>query len=117
MYGQPIHSLGSAIFIGALSQFSIILIMLFMIILNWAMNLIVIIRHKINKTVQRITGQKIATTTISLLVLFGSMIILTAIFSPVKYIVVDEILICIATILVLTDNLMLKNSVIMIEDF
>lgn len=117
MYGQPIHSLGSAIFIGALSQFSIILIMLFMIILNWAINLIVIIRHKINKTVQRITGQKIATTTISLLVLFGSMIILTAIFSPVKYIVVDEILICIATILVLTDNLMLKNSVIMIEDF
>lgn len=80
-------------------------------------NLIIILRHKINKTVQRISGQKIVTTTISLTVLFGVIIILTAIFSPVKYIVADEILVCIATILILTDNLMLKNNAIMIEDF
>ena len=80
-------------------------------------NLIIIIRHKINKTVQKITGQKVATTTISLIVLFGVIIALTAIFSPVKYIIADEILLCIATILILTDNLMLKNSVIMIEDY
>lgn len=80
-------------------------------------NLIIIIRHKINKTVQRVSGQKIVTTTISLLVLFGVIIALTACFSPVKYIVADEVLICIATILVLTDNLMLKNNAIMIEDF
>lgn len=58
----------------------------------------------------------IVTTTISLILFFGIIIILTAIFSPEKYIVADEILICIATILILTDNLMLKNNAIMIED-
>lgn len=80
-------------------------------------NLIIIIRHKINKTVQRITGQRVVTTTISLLLLFGVIIVLTAIFSSEKYIVADEVLICIATILILTDNLMLKNNSIMIEDY
>ena len=80
-------------------------------------NLIIIIRHKINKAVQRITGQKIVTTTISLLILFGVIILLTAIISSEKYIVADEVLICIATILILTDNLMLKNNSIMIEDY
>ena len=80
-------------------------------------NLIIIIRHKINKAVQRITGQRVVTTTVSLLILFGIIIILTAIFLPEKYIVSDEVLMCIATILILTDNLMLKNNSIMIEDY
>jgi len=86
-------------------------------ILYIPINIIIIIRHKINKTVQRVTGQKIVTTTISLIVLFSVIIALTAMFSSSKYIVADEILICIATILILTDNLMLKNNAIMIEDF
>ena len=90
---------------------------LIMGILYIPINLIIMIRHKINKTVQKITGQKIVTTTISLLVFFGIIIILTAIFSPIKYIIADEILVCIATILILTDNLMLKNNVMMIEDY
>lgn len=34
-------------------------------------NLIIIIRHKINKAVQRVSRQKVVTTTISLLVFFG----------------------------------------------
>ena len=86
-------------------------------ILYVPINLIIIIRHKINKVIQRVTGQKVVTTTISLFVLFGAIILLTAIITPVKYIVADEVLICIATILILTDNLMLKNSSIMIEDY
>ncbi len=90
---------------------------LFMGILYVPINLIVIIRHKINKSVQKITGQKVVTTTISLLVLFGVIILLTYIFSTHKYIVADEILICIATIIILTDNLMMKNNPIMIEDY
>lgn len=90
---------------------------LIMGILYIPINLIIMLRHKINKTVQRITGQKVATTTISLLVFFGIIILLTAIFSTTKYIIADEILICIATILILTDNLMLKNNAIMIEDY
>ncbi len=90
---------------------------LFMGLIYVPINLIIITRHKINKVVQRITGQKVVTTTVSLLVLFGIIILLTAIISPEKYIVADEVLICIATILILTDNLMLKNNSIMIEDY
>lgn len=75
------------------------------------------IRHKVNKTVQKVTGQKVATTTISTIVFLGIIIIITAIFIPAKFLIADEILICIATILVLTDNLMLKNDAIMIEDY
>lgn len=81
------------------------------------LNIIIMIRHKVNKTVQKVTGQKVATTTISTVIFFGIIIILTAIFAPAKFLVADEILICIATILVLTDNLMLKNDAIMIEDY
>lgn len=90
---------------------------LIMGILYVPVNLIVMFKHKVNKTVQRITGQKVATTTISIIILFSIVIIVTAIFAPQKYIVADEILICVATILILTDNLMLKNNVSMIEDY
>lgn len=81
------------------------------------LNILIMIRHKVNKTVQKVTGQKVATTTISTIVFFGIIIIITAIFIPAKFLIADEILICIATILVLTDNLMLKNDAIMIEDY
>ena len=98
-------------------MFIIMLLPFFMGLLYLPLNLIVMVRHKINKTVQKISGQKVVTTTISLLILFGVIIVLTAIFSIQKYIIADEILICIATILILTDNLMLKNNAIMIEDY
>ena len=98
-------------------KYVIIIFPLAMGLLYLPLNLIIIIRHKVNKTVQRITGQKVVTTTISIVFIFAIIITLTAIFSPVKYIVADEILICIATILILTDNLMLKNSASMIEDY
>ena len=98
-------------------MFIIMLLPFFMGFLYLPLNLIVMVRHKINKTVQKISGQKVVTTTISLLILFGVIIALTAIFSIQKYIIADEILICIATILILTDNLMLKNNAIMIEDY
>ncbi len=110
----------SKISTGFLGIFLIYMIPLFPVlmgILYLPINLIIITRHKINKVVQRVTGQKVVTTTISLLVLFSIIILLTAIISPEKYIVADEVLICIATILILTDNLMLKNNSIMIEDY
>lgn len=103
--------------LSALGLYLIPLIPVMMGLLYLPINLIIMIRHKINKTVQRVTGQKVVTTTISLAVFFGVIILLTAILSPVKYIVADEVLICMATILILTDNLMLKNNAIMIEDF
>ena len=68
------------------------------------------IKHKVNRLVQKITGQKVVIKTLTVLSIFLLIIILTAIFSPVKYIITDEILLCIAVIIVVTDNLMLKNN-------
>lgn len=110
-------SQNSSMLLFVVLKYIIIIFPLAMGLLYLPLNLIIIIRHKVNKTVQRITGQKVVTTTISIILIFAIIITLTAIFSPVKYIVADEILICIATILILTDNLMLKNSASMIEDY
>ena len=81
------------------------------------LNVIIMIRHSLNKAVQRVSGQKIVTTTISLLVLFGIIMLVTAILTKGSYLVADEFLICIATILILTDNLMLKNNANLIGDY
>ncbi len=88
-----------------------------MVIVYVPITLIVIIRQKVSNSSRKISANKVSTTAISTIILFGIGIILTAIFSPAKYIIADEILICMATILVLTDNLMLKNHPIMIEDY
>lgn len=100
-----------------LLSFSLAFIPVVMGLIQVILNIIIMIRHKVNKTVQKVTGQRVVTTTISTVVLFGILIVLTAIFAPAKFLVADEILLCIATILVLTDNLMLKNDAIMIEDY
>ena len=40
-------------------------------IISIFINLIIMVRHKINKAVQRITGQKVVTTTVSFIIIFG----------------------------------------------
>ena len=80
-------------------------------------SILIILRHRVNNLLQKVTGKKIVTTTVTILVIFAIIIILTAIFSPIKYIIVDEILICIALIIVLTDNLMLKNNDEIMDDY
>lgn len=90
---------------------------IFMGLIIIPINLIILIRHKINEKIQKITGQKVVTTSISLTILFGTIIILTYLFLSSKYLIADEILICIAMIILLTDNLMLKNNPRMIEDY
>ena len=81
------------------------------------LNLIIIFRHKINKTVQRITGQKVATTTISLIVLFGTIMIITALIAPAKFLIADEFLICIATILILEPEAILISLLVKVPIF
>ncbi len=106
--------------IGFITAILMAIIMFFPIIMGLMiipLNLIIIIRRAINKSVQKVTGQKVVTTTISLLVFFGIIIALTYFFISAKYIVADEILICISTIILLTDNLMLKNNPSMLEDY
>ena len=81
--------------------------------------LIVSIRRNIIKLVHKITGQRVVTTAITIITIFLIIIILTVFIANEgnMYIIADEILICISLIIMLTDNLMLKNSVKMIEDY
>lgn len=81
------------------------------------LSILIVVRHKVNNIVGKISGQRVVTTTISILLITAVIVLLTAIFSPVKYIIVDELLLCIATIIVLTDNLMLKNNDEVMEDY
>ena len=79
--------------------------------------ILVLIRHKVNNILQKITGQKIVTTSIALISIIALVVILTAIFSSAKYLIVDELLIGIALLIVLTDNLMLKNNDEIMDDY
>lgn len=88
-----------------------------MFVIYFIIGIISKIKHKVNRIVQKITGQKVLIKTLTIFTIFALIIILTAIFSPVKYIVADEVLLCIAIILVVTDNLMLKNNKEMEEDY
>lgn len=90
-----------------------------MLIIYGILKVIIGIRKKVNNMVNKITGQKVVTTTITIISIFLVIIVLTAIFcdNTNKYIIADEILICISLVIMLTDNLMMKNSVKMIEDY
>lgn len=76
-----------------------------------------IVRHGINKVTKRFSGKKIVSTTVAIVVLDLIIILITNFLAPNSYLIVDEILLGMALIIVLTDNLMLKNLPIMIEDF
>ena len=90
-----------------------------MLVIYGVLKIIITVRKKVNKLINKITGQRVVTTTVAIIVIFLIIIILTALFSSNanKYIIADEVLICISLIIMLTDNLMMKNSIRMIEDF
>lgn len=81
--------------------------------------IIVAVRQKITKLVHKVTGQRVVTTAVTLITISLVIIVFTAIFSNIgnRYIIADEVLLSISLIIMLTDNLMLKNSVNMIEDY
>lgn len=101
-----------AMFIYATCLFPIFIFFLIM-----PFGLLIALRANINKILQKITGQKVVTTTICLFVFFGILMILTYFFIPFKYLIAPEALICILTIILLTDNLMLKHDPSMLEDY
>lgn len=76
-----------------------------------------ILRHGINKVTKQFSGKRIVSTTITIVVLDAVVIFATNFFLPNSYLIADEILLGMALVIVLTDNLMLKNSPTMIEDF
>ena len=100
-------------------SYIIYIIPIAIIVLYLPILLIVAIRHKITKLMYKITGQKVVTTTVTIIAIFLVILVLTILFSNPgnRYLIADEILICIAMIIMLTDNLMLKNKVNMIEDY
>lgn len=90
---------------------------LIMSLLYIPLSLIVGMRRLILKKVQKFSGQKVISTTITIIVFCAIIMIITAIFSSVRGLILDELLLCIALIICLTDNLMLKNSEAIVEDF
>ena len=81
--------------------------------------LIVAIRQKVTQLIHKITGQRVVTTAVTIIAISLIIIMLTAsLTNPSnRYIIADEILICVALLIMLTDNVMLKNRVDMIEDY
>ena len=80
--------------------------------------LLIATRHRVNKLIRRFTGQKVATTAVSIILIFLVIILLTMVLAKeAKFLIIDEILLCISLIIVLTDNLMLQNNVTIIEDY
>lgn len=90
-----------------------------MAILYIPLYLIVAIRQKVTQLIHKITGQRVVTTAVTIIAISLTIIMLTVSLSnPAnRYIIADEILICVALLIMLTDNLMLKNRVDMIEDY
>ncbi len=104
--------------------FTVIPILLYMLPITMVLIYIPIfitvnIRHQMTKMIHKITGQKVVTTAATIIAIFLVIILLTLLLGNKgnRYIIADEILLCIALIIMLTDNLMLKNSVKMIEDY
>ena len=93
-------------------------IMIIPMVLYIPIYLLIATRHRVSKIVRKFTGQKVAITSVSILLIFIIIIILTAILAKnSRFLIIDELLICVSLLLVFTDNLMLKNDVTIIEDY
>ena len=90
-----------------------------MLIIYGILSLIITVRKKVNNLINKITGQRVVTTTVTIISIFLVIIIISLVKCDIgnRYIIADEILLCISMIIMLTDNLMMKNSVKMIEDY
>lgn len=90
-----------------------------MILIYIPMFLLIQLRHQMTKWIHKITGQKIVTTAVTIIAIFLIIIIFTVFFGNQgnRYIIADEVLLCISLIIMLTDNLMLKNSIKTMEDY
>lgn len=80
-------------------------------------NVVIKIRHLVTKNVQKITGQRVVSTTLTMIILTAIVMIITAIIIKERSILFDELIISIAVLIVLTDNLMMKNSPQIAEDY
>lgn len=110
----------STMILQIIAMISIIVIFLFplsMYLLIVPIKLISITRKAVNKVVQKVNGQKVVFTSISIILIFMVIMVITAILTKNKYLLAGELLIGVGTLIMLTDNLMLKNDPIIAEDY
>ena len=93
------------------------LIIIIPLLLTIILNVVIKLRHVITKNVQKINGKKIVTTSVSIIVFTIIIMAITYWVFKEPRLIVDELLISVAALIVITDNLMLKNSIKMIEDY
>ena len=87
------------------------------LIFTLIINIIIRFRHFITNRAQKISSQKVVTTSITVIVFTLIIMAITYFIFHSFDLLLDELLIGVATLIVLTDNLMLKNSIKMIEDY
>ena len=67
------------------------------------------IRHEVNRITKEIRGKRLDATTITILLIAIVVVVITQLIAPNSFLIIDEILFAMALIILLTDNLMLKN--------
>ena len=107
--------LGASVF--SLNINGLLLLPMLMILLYVPIRIILMIRHGVNRITKEISGKRLVATTITILLIAIVVVVITQLIAPNSFLIIDEILFAMALIILLTDNLMLKNSPIMIEDF
>jgi len=74
-------------------------------------------RRIVNIYNERITGQRIVATSVSVILITFLTMFLTYMVTKNVYLMINELFIGIITLLVLTDNLMLKNDTILVNEY
>lgn len=110
-----LSELGNKVFIFILN--GVLLFPMIMVLIYIPIRILVMIRHGVNRITKKISGKRLVATTITIILLTAIIVAITQLMFPNTFFIIDEILFAIALIIILTDNLMLKNSPIMIEDF
>lgn len=75
------------------------------------------IKRFINKAVQEINGQKITITSITIILILTFIMVITAIINNNQFILAAELIIGISTLIILTDDLMMKNDQEAVVDY
>ena len=92
-----------------------IIVVLIPLIPKLVMYMAVKIRHLVTNNIQN--AQKITTTSISIIIISLLIMAITYWILKTPELIIDELLISITILIVITDDLMLKNNVNMIEDY
>ena len=80
-------------------------------------NIIYKIKNSIDKHIQKLNGQKITSASITIVLIVTLIMTITAVLHGNSYILVSELIIGVTTLIMLTDDLMMKNDAQIILDY